>query len=57
MIERREHLRFAFEAREAIRVSGEYLWEDLQRDVAREFRIPRAIDLAMPPSPTLAAIS
>ena len=46
MIERGEDLRFALEAREAIGIVGEGLGQDLDRDVAIELRIARAIDLA-----------
>ena len=46
MIERREHLRLARESRQPIRVAREQLGQDLERDVAIEFRVARAIDLA-----------
>ena len=46
VIQRGEHLRLALEAREAIGVGGERVGEDLQRDVATELRVARAIDLA-----------
>jgi hypothetical protein len=45
MIERREDLCLTLEAREAIRIEREGLRQDLQRDVAIQFRIARAIDL------------
>ncbi len=48
MIERREHLRFAAEPRQAIRIDREDLRQHLQRDVATELRIACAIDLAHP---------
>ena len=46
MIERREDLRFALEAREAVGIEGEELGQNLERDVAIELRVARAIDLA-----------
>ena len=46
MIERREDLGFAAEARDALRVSGEQGRQDLDRDLAFELRVLRAIDLA-----------
>ena len=46
MVQRREHLRFALEAREAIGIGGEGVRQDLDRDVAIELRVARAIDLA-----------
>ena len=46
MIQRRECLRFAREARQAIRIARDGLWQDLQRDLAIQLRIARAIDLA-----------
>ena len=46
MIERRQHLRLALEARDAIGIERERVGDDLQRDVATELRIARAIDLA-----------
>ena len=46
MIERREHLRFALEARQAIGIAGERRRQHLDRDVAIQLRIARAIDLA-----------
>ena len=46
MIERRERLRFARETREAIGVERERLGQHLDRDVAIELRVRRAIDLA-----------
>ena len=48
MIQRREHLRFAPKPREPIGVDAEGLGKDLQRDVAPELRVPRAIHLAHP---------
>ena len=46
MVQRREDLRFAFETGEPIGVVGEGGGQDLDRDVAIELRIARAIDLA-----------
>ena len=46
MVERGEHLRFAMKACEAIRIGGERRRQDLQRDVAIELCIARAIHLA-----------
>ena len=39
-------LRFALEPREPIGVGGERLGQDLDRDVAIQLRVARAIDLA-----------
>ena len=46
MIERREDLRFAFEAREAIGIEGEQLGQDFEGDVAIQLGVARAIHLA-----------
>ena len=46
MIQRREHLRFALEAGEAIGIARERVRQDLQRDLAIQLRVARAIDLA-----------
>src|SRR5262245_35478924 len=46
MIERCEHLRFALEPGDAIGIGGERIGQDLDRDVASELRVARAIDLA-----------
>ena len=51
MAERREHLRFALEARHPELVVGEDIAEDLQRDVASELGIARAVHLAHAPEP------
>ena len=48
MIQRREHLRFALEPRQAIRIAGKCRRQDLDRDVAIQLRIARAVDLAHP---------
>ena len=49
MIERREHLRFAAEPRQSIRIAGQERRQDFQRDVAIELGVARAIDLAHTP--------
>ena len=49
MVERGERLRFAREPRQPIRIAGERIGQDLQRDVAIELRVARAIDLAHAP--------
>ena len=46
MIQRREHLRFALEPREPIRIGRERLRQDLERDVAIQPRVAGAIHLA-----------
>ena len=46
MVQRGERLRFAREAGEAFRVQRKELGQDLDRDVAIELGIARAIDLA-----------
>ena len=46
MVQRREHLRFAAEPREPIGIVGERVGQDLDRDVAIQLRVARAIDLA-----------
>src|SRR5262245_37032401 len=46
MVQRRERLRFALKSRDAICVNRERLGEDLDRDVATEPRVPRAIHFA-----------
>ena len=46
MVERRENLRFALESRETVGIGREGIREDLERDVAIEPRIARAIHLA-----------
>jgi hypothetical protein len=45
MIERRERLGFTLEPGQPIGVVSERLWQDLDRDVAIELRVPRAEDL------------
>ena len=46
MRERGDGLRFALEARAAIRIAGNAGRQDLDRDVAIEPRVARAVDLA-----------
>ena len=46
MIQRRERLRFALEAGQAIGISRERVGQDLDRDVAIQLRVARAIHLA-----------
>ncbi len=46
MIQRGKSLRFTFEASEAVRIGSECLGQDLERDVAIQLRIARAIHLA-----------
>ena len=46
MIQRREHARFALEAGEPFQVGCERRWQDLDRDVAPEPGVARAIDFA-----------
>ena len=48
MVQRRQHLRFARKAREPIGVVRERFRENLQRHVAIEPRVARAIHLAHP---------
>ena len=48
MIERREDLCFALEARQPVRILREPVGQDLQGDLAAELRIAGAIDLAHP---------
>ena len=48
MIQRRERLRFALEARQAIGIVRERIGQNLDRDLATERRVRRAIDLAHP---------
>jgi hypothetical protein len=57
MIQRCEDLGLTLEARHPIRIGREGFRQHLQRDVAIELRIARAIYLAMPPTPIRAAIS
>ena len=57
MIERGEHLRFACEPREPVGVAGERVGQDLERDIAIELRVARAIHLAHPARADLAMTS
>ena len=57
MVERGQHLRFAPESRQPVRLGREGVGQDLQRHVAVESEIPRAIHLAIPPSPICAMTS
>jgi hypothetical protein len=46
MVQRGQHARFELEAREAVGVGQEGVREDLDRDIAAEFRVARAVHLA-----------
>ena len=46
MIQRGERLRFALEAREPVGIACEGVGQDLDRDIAIQLRIARAIHLA-----------
>jgi hypothetical protein len=46
MIERREHLRLALEAREPVRVGGKCRWQDLERDRTVQLGVTGLIHLA-----------
>jgi hypothetical protein len=48
VIQRREQLRLALEAREPLRIACDRLRQDFDRDVAIQRRIARAIDFAHP---------
>ncbi len=48
MIQRGQHLRFAFEAGHVLLVVGERRGQHFDRDVAIQLRIARAVDLAHP---------
>ena len=48
MIQRGQHLRFPLEPREALGIASERGWQDLDRDIAIELGIARAVDLAHP---------
>src|SRR3990167_3521177 len=48
MIELREHLRFAAEAQDALRVAGKMLGQELQSHLALELIVAGVIDLAHP---------
>ncbi len=53
MVQRRKRLRFAREPRQAVRIEREDLWQHFDRDVAIQFRIAGAIDLAHSPGADL----
>lgn len=57
MVERREHVCLALEARQPFRVLREGVGQHLNRHVAPEVRVVSAIDLAIPPKPIKATIS
>ena len=46
MVQRREQLRFAMKARQALRVAGDFRQQHFDRDVAVELRVARAVHLA-----------
>ena len=46
LVQRREHPRFAFEARESIGMPGELGWQNLDRDIAPELRVVRTVHFA-----------
>ena len=46
VVERREHLRFAMEARQSLGIVGEEIGQDLDRDVAVQLGVMGTIDLA-----------
>ena len=48
VVQRGEHLRFAFEAREPIGIEGEGFRQDLDRDFAIELRVACAVHLTHP---------
>ena len=51
MIQRGEHLRFALEARQTVGIAANDVGQDLERDVALQLRVARAIHLAHPAGP------
>ena len=51
MIQRSEHLRFAFEARQAIGIKRKQFGQDLERNVAIQLRVMSAVHLAHRASP------
>lgn len=51
MVERGEELRFALEPREALGIQGKGFGEDLDRSVAIQPGVARAIDSPIPPTP------
>ncbi len=54
MVQRREHVSLASEAREPIGIESHGGGQDLQRDIAIELRIARAIDLTHAAGPDCA---
>ena len=48
MVQRRQDLGFALEARQAIGIVGPQIGQDFQRHLAMELAVPRPIDLAHP---------
>jgi hypothetical protein len=56
VIERSQHLRFALETGQAVRVVGEGGRKGLDGHLAPQLRIRRPPDLAMPPSPSFAVM-
>ena len=46
MVERREHLRLAFESRQPLGIVGEQVGQDLERDLAAQLGVAGAVDLA-----------
>ena len=46
MVQRREHLRFPFEARKTVRIGGKQFRQHLERDGTIQAGVSRAIDLA-----------
>lgn len=57
MGQRSQHLRLALEAGEPLGVAGKHVGQDLQRHVALQARVARAIHLTMPPAPSKAVTS
>jgi hypothetical protein len=57
VVELGEELGFALEPRQALPVFGEFGRQDLDRDLAIEPGVGRAVTSPIPPSPSLAVIS
>ena len=57
MRERGDRLRLALESRARGRIDGKRGRQNLEGDVAMQFRVTRAIDLPMPPAPMAPRIS
>ena len=49
MIQRRQHLRFAFEACQAVSVESELVWQDFQRNVTIQLGVPGTVHLTHGP--------